>query len=254
MDRRNGGHRDGPGLLGLVPVQLGHIAEAQCRHKPLQLERYDDRDTVLVGQRLQGGPVQMVIVVVGDDQEINPGQFLNRQPGRGISLGSEWRYRGCVVGQKRVQEDVSTTQTEQEGGVTQPGQPVSGARFGKRRLGRTMAGEVVGRNRRIFPADLPPDVVNPGGQIVFVGRASGRVSESVDGVVVGPIRKDPGFDRTGPAHVRTKTDQPAGEPPGRAHIPDASGEPDKLPPTDRTADDAIILSDDALVHLAGYFQ
>ena len=37
------------GLLGVVPVQFCHIAEAQLKNKLLQLERYDDWDAVLVG-------------------------------------------------------------------------------------------------------------------------------------------------------------------------------------------------------------
>ena len=78
-------------------------------------------------------------------------------------------------------------QTEQKGGVAQPGQPVSGARFEKRLRGHAMTEEVVGRNLGIVPADLAPDVVDPGGQIVFVDRASGRVAESVGGVMVGLI-------------------------------------------------------------------
>ena len=65
MDRRNGGHSDGASLLGIVPVQFGHIAEAQLGYKLLQLKRYYDRDTVLVGQCLQGGSVQVIVVVVG---------------------------------------------------------------------------------------------------------------------------------------------------------------------------------------------
>ena len=82
----------GPVFLGIVPVHFGHIAEAQLGYKLLQLKRYNHRDTVLVGQRLQGGSVQVVVVVVGNDQEIDPGQFLNRQSGRGIALWSEWWY------------------------------------------------------------------------------------------------------------------------------------------------------------------
>jgi hypothetical protein len=34
-----------------------------------------------------------------------------------------------------------------------------------------MTEEVVGRNLGTVPADLAPDVVDPGGKIVFVGRA-----------------------------------------------------------------------------------
>jgi len=98
MDRRDGGHCDWAGLLGVVPVQFGHIAEAQLGNKLLQLERYDDRDAILVGQHLQGGSIQVVIVVVGDDQEVDSGQLINRQSGRSIALWSEWWYRGGVVG------------------------------------------------------------------------------------------------------------------------------------------------------------
>ncbi len=248
VDRRDGGHRDWAGLLGVVPVQFGHIAEAQLGNKLLQLERYDDRDAVLVGQHLQGGYVQVVVVVVGDDQEVDLGQLLNRQSGRSIALWSEWWYRGGVVGQKWIQEDVSTAQTEQKGGVAQPGQPVSGARFEKCLLGRAMTEEVVGRNLGFVPADLAPDVVNPGGQIMFVGRAPRRVAETVDGVMVGPSRQDLGFGRTGLTDVRTATDQSAGQPFGRTYKSDPPGEPDELPPTDRTADDSIILSAEVLFH------
>jgi hypothetical protein len=111
-----------------------------------------------------------------------------------------------------------------------------------------MTEEVVGRNLGIVPADLAPDVVDPGGQIVFVGRAAGRVTESVVGVVVGPVWQDLGFDRTGLADVRTANDQPAGQPLGRSQKPGPAGKLDELPPTDRTFDDSMILSDDALFH------
>jgi len=57
-----------------------------------------------------------------------------------------------------------------------------------------------------------------------------------------------GFDRTGLADVRIATDQPAGKPLGRAHKPGPPGELDELPPTDRTVDDSMILSEKALVH------
>jgi hypothetical protein len=111
-----------------------------------------------------------------------------------------------------------------------------------------MAEEVVGRNLGIVPADLAPDVFDPGGQIVFVDRAAGRIAESVGGVVVWPARQDLGFDSTGLADVRTANDQPAGQPLGCAHKPGPPGELDELPPTDRTVDDSMILSDDAFVH------
>jgi len=83
---------------------------------------------------------------------------------------------------------------------------------------------------------------------VFVGRAAGRVAESVGGVVVGPARQDLGFDRTGLADVRTANDQPAGQPLGRAHKPGPPGDLDELPPSDRKVDDSMILSEDVLVH------
>ena len=83
---------------------------------------------------------------------------------------------------------------------------------------------------------------------MFVGRAAGRVAESVVGMVVGPARQDLGFDRTGLADIRTANDQPAGQPLGRTHKPDPAGELDELPPTDRTVDDSVILSDGTLVH------
>jgi len=187
-------------------------------------------------------------VVVGDDQEVDPGQLINRQSGRSIALGSEWWYRGGVVGQKWIQEDVPAAQMEQKAGVAQPGQPVSRARFEKPLRGHAMTEEVVGWNLGIVPADLAPNVVNPGGQIVFVGRAAGRVAESVIGMVVRPTQQDLGSDRTGLTGVRTANDQPAGQSLGRTHKPDPAGELDELPPTDRTVDDSMILSDDALFH------
>ena len=248
VDRRDGGHCDWASLLGVVPVQFGHIAEAQFGNKLLQLERYDDRDALLVGQRLQCGSVQVVVVVVGDDQEVDSGQLINRQSWRSIALWSEWWYRCGVVRQKWVQEDVPAAQTEQKGGVAQPGQPVSGTRLEKCLRGHAMTEEVVGWNLGIVPADLAPDVVDPGGQIVFVGRAAGRVAESVGGVVVGPARQDLGFDRPGLADVRTANDQPAGKPLGRSQKPGPAGKLDELPPTDRTVDDSMILSEDVLVH------
>ena len=171
-------------------------------------------------------------MVVGNDQEIDPWQLLNRQSGRGIAFWSEWWYRGGIVGQKWIQEDVSTAQTEQKGGVAQPGQSVSGARFEKCLLSRSMTEEMVGRNLGFFPGHLAPDVINPGGQIVFVGRASRRIAETVGGVVVGPARQDLGFGRIGLADVKTATDQFAGQPFGRAHKPGPPGELDELPPTD----------------------
>ena len=132
--------------------------------------------------------------------------------------------------------------------MAQPGQSVSGARFEKRLSGQAMTEEVVGRNPGVVPADLAPDVVDPGGQIVFVGRAARRVAESVVGMVVRPARQNLGFDHTGLADVRTANDQPAGQPLGQAHKPDPAGEFDELPPTDRTIDDSIILSDNAFFH------
>jgi len=187
-------------------------------------------------------------VVVGDDQEVDHRQLINGQSGRSIALWSEWWNRGGVVGQKWIQEDVPATQPEQKGGVAQPGQPVSGACLEKRLRGHAMTEKVVDRNLWIVPADLAPDVGEPGGQIVFVSRAAGRVAESVVGMVVGPARQDLAFDRPGLAHVRTETDQPAGQPSGRARKPGPAGELDKLPPADRTVDDLMILPDDLLVH------
>ena len=102
VDRRDGGHRDWAGLLGVVPVKFDHIAEAQLGNKLLQLERYNDRDAIFVGQHLQGRSVQVIVVVVGDDQEVNDGQLLNRQSWRSIAFWSEWWYRGGVIGQKWV--------------------------------------------------------------------------------------------------------------------------------------------------------
>ncbi len=111
-----------------------------------------------------------------------------------------------------------------------------------------MTEEVVGRNLRVVSADLAPDVIDPGGQIVFVDRAAGRVTESVGGVVVGPFRQDLGLDRTGLADVRNAADQPAGQPLGRAHKHAPPGELNELPPIDQTFDDSMILSDEAPVH------
>ena len=132
--------------------------------------------------------------------------------------------------------------------MAQPGQPVSRARFEKRLRGHAMTEEVVGWNLGIVPADLAPNVVDPGGQIVFVGRAAGRVAESVLGMVVGPARQGLGFDRTGLADVRTANYQPADQSLGRTHKPDPAGALDELPSTHRAANDSMILSDDALVH------
>ena len=132
--------------------------------------------------------------------------------------------------------------------MAQPGQSVSGALFEKRLRGHALTEEVVGRNLGIIPADLAPNVVDPGGQIVFVGRAAGWVAESVVGMVVGPARQDFIFDHTGLADVRTANNQPAGQPLGRTHKPGPAGELDELPPTDRAVDDSMILSDDALFH------
>ena len=84
---------------------------------------------------------------------------------------------------------------------------------------------------------------------MLVGKAAGRVAESVVGAVVWPARQDLGFDRTGLADVRTANDQPAvGQPLGRAHKPGPAAELDELPPTDRTVDDSMILSDHARFH------
>ncbi len=171
-------------------------------------------------------------MVVGDDHKIDTRQLINRQSGRSIAFWSEWWYRGGIVRQKRVDKDVPTAQSEQKSGVTQPGQPVARSRFEKCLLSRAMTEEVVGRNLKFVPADLAPDVLNPGGQIVFVGRASRRIAETVGSVVVGPAGQDLGFDRTGLADVRTANDQPAGEPLGCTYKPGSAGELDELPPTD----------------------
>ena len=185
---------------------------------------------------------------MGDDQEVDPGQLFNRQSGRSIALWSEGWYRGGVVGQKWVQEDVPVAQTEQKAGVTQPGQPVFGARFKKRLCCCAMTEEVVGRSHGIVPADLAPDVGEPGGQIVFVGRAARRVAESVGGVVVGPARQDLGFGRSGLANVGITTDQPADQSLGCTHKPGPAGELDEFSPTDLTVDESMIFSDDVFFH------
>ena len=248
MDRGNGGHLDGTGFLGVVPIQFSHIMVAQLEDKILQLERYDGRDAVLVGQHLQGGSVQMVVMVVGDDQKVDSGQLINRQSGRSVAFWSERWYRGGIVGQKWVYEDVPAAQSKQKRGVSQPGQTVSGACFEKLLGGHTMSKEVVGWNFGIVSAYLAPDVFDPGSQIVFVIWAAGRIAESVGCVVVGSAGQDLGFGHTGMAAVRTTNDQPTGEPFGRDCQPSPPGEPDELPPADRTVDDSMILSDSVLVH------
>jgi hypothetical protein len=83
---------------------------------------------------------------------------------------------------------------------------------------------------------------------MFVDRASGRIAESVGGMMVGPARQELSFDFAGVAYVRTATDQSAGQPIGRAHKPGPAGEFDKLPPIDRTVVDSKILSDSTLFH------
>ena len=115
-----------------------------------------------------------------------------------------------------------------------------------------MTEEVAGRSLGIVPADFAPDVVDPGGQIVLVDRAAGRIAESVGGVVVGPARQSFGFDRPGLADVITAADQPAGQPSGRACKAGPAGELDELPPTDRAVDDLMIMPEDAFVHTQSF--
>ncbi len=124
---RGRGQGEAADLGLLVPVQLaqpvgGHAPVLQVRADAQR----DGEQGVRVGQRLDRGHVQVVVVVVRDDDDVDRAERGQRQGHRVQALGSGERERGAAVAPDRVEEDPVAVDLREHAGVAHPGQSQAG--------------------------------------------------------------------------------------------------------------------------------
>ena len=114
-----------------VPVQL---AQPGGRHAPaLQVgadaQRHGE-DGVRAGQRPDGGQVEVVVVVVGDDDGVQRQQVGQRHRHRVQPLRPGEGERGAPRAEDGVEQDAVPVDLGEDGGVAQPRQPQAARRGG----------------------------------------------------------------------------------------------------------------------------
>src|SRR4030095_4267943 len=68
-----------------APVQLDGPGDVTIGEPRLDALRHDEQGIELVGEASHGGLVQVVVVVVGDEHEVDRGQVVQRDAGRGVA-------------------------------------------------------------------------------------------------------------------------------------------------------------------------
>ena len=136
VPRLGAGQGDPAELVRLVPVQLDH---ERGRHPPAaqvgaDAERdHEHRRLGRAGEDVDRGDVEMVVVVVGDQHDIDAGQLGQRDRHRVAAAGTDRRRGRDPVAPHRVGQHPHAVDLEQHGGVAQPGRREVGRLLGEPR-------------------------------------------------------------------------------------------------------------------------
>ncbi len=126
---RGRGQCEAADLGRLVPVQF---AQSVRGHAPVfemgaDAERHGE-DGVGAGQFLDGGHVQVVVVVVRDDDHVDRAEGRQRQGNRVQPAGAGEGERGAALAPHRVEEHPVSVDLREHAGVPEPGQAQTGRR------------------------------------------------------------------------------------------------------------------------------
>ena len=122
--------------MGFMPVQLDHEL---ARDPPAaQVGAYPERDHEQrrirsVGKHVDRGHIEVVVVIVGDQHDIDARKVGQRDRHRMAAAWSDRRRGRDPVAPHRVRKHAHTLYLEQHGGVAQPGGRKVGRRLGKLR-------------------------------------------------------------------------------------------------------------------------
>ncbi len=166
---RGGGEGEAADAGRLVPVQLPQPAggKAPVFEVGAHAQRHRE-DGVRAGQRLDGRHVQVVVVVVGDDDDVDGAEGGQGQRDRVQTLGPGEGERGAALAPHRVEEHALPVDLGEHAGVAHPGQPQSGGgRPGEVGQGggvhRDRAPRGPGQPRLLVEVDLGELLGRPGG-------------------------------------------------------------------------------------------
>jgi len=119
---RRADHRQSLDRHRFPPVELHRVGDAAIGEPGLDAEGHDEQRVELPGQPADGRLVEMVIVVVGDQDEVDGGQVVEGDAGRGVAAhADEAAERPAPLGPGRIGQEGHAIELDQHGGVADPG-------------------------------------------------------------------------------------------------------------------------------------
>jgi hypothetical protein len=103
------------------------VAPIQSRHGDVRVMGPDDRIVaegrhdprpVPLPETRQGGKIQVVVVVMGDEHRIDAGQIVEPDTRRVVAPGAGEGHRAGALGPDRICDDVAPCHLDQEGGMS----------------------------------------------------------------------------------------------------------------------------------------
>jgi len=113
------------------------LSKAQATQWHLKAKRAEDDRAMSGSNALERGPVEVVVVVVADEQDVNRWQILKADAGSAVALGPGELHGAGAARPDRVGEDIEAAGLQQNRGVIDEGRAEFGAvnTRGRRRAG-----------------------------------------------------------------------------------------------------------------------
>ena len=123
-------HAERAKVDAVPPVHFRDVGDAAFGEPRADAERHQIAWPLAGGgQSGDGRFVEVVVVIVGDQDQVDARQFGRRQRGRHPATGTQPGIRAGMVGQLRVDQNVLARHLQQHRGMPQPGDLRAGIRL-----------------------------------------------------------------------------------------------------------------------------
>jgi len=120
---RQASDRHAASIDGLPPVELQDPLDAlPTQQIAIGQWHQEERLRVALGQGTQGRQIEVVIVIVGDDHEVDRRQVLQRHPRRHEAPGAQEGDRARRLGPDRIGQEGHVIHLHEQGRMTDPGE------------------------------------------------------------------------------------------------------------------------------------
>lgn len=117
----------------MPPVEFVDFSESEAAQRGCEPKGAKDEGAMRSGDALQRGPVEMVVVVVADEQDLNRRQIFEADAGSAVALGAGELHGTRAARPDRVGEDIEAAGLEQNRGVIDEGSAEFGPINARRR-------------------------------------------------------------------------------------------------------------------------